>query len=232
MGPGPGNTVMSGKGWRICSHQAYSVKERHTSINNDTNGCISINGENTLKERTSSVRATAKEPDHKSVQESFPGEVRIELTFEEWQGVCKGRGEDSKLQRQKDRQEKDRGEGEVQSRDGAGSGRRVYNWGRGVRRCPRDSQRVGSAEGPLKVEMGLAGRRYPSHTVGNHIRDVDLFLYIIFILLFLAILRLHCCTGCSLVAARGAALSFQGAGFSLQWLLLLQSMGSRARGLQ
>lgn len=39
----------------------------------------------------------------------------------------------------------------------------TYNWDRGVR-CPRDSQRVGLAEELLKVEMGLAGRRYLSHT--------------------------------------------------------------------
>ena len=43
-----------------------------------------------------------------------------------------------------------------------------------------------------------------------------------FIYLFLPRLGLHCCSGFSLVAVNG--------GFSLRWLLLLQSTGSRHTG--
>ena len=46
----------------------------------------------------------------------------------------------------------------------------------------------------------------------------------LFIYLFLTVLGLHCCVGISLVAAC--------VGFSLQWLLLLQSVGSRTHRLQ
>ena len=51
-------------------------------------------------------------------------------------------------------------------------------------------------------------------------------------ILFLAVLGLCCCTGFSLVAKRGASLWSRCSGFSLQWLLLLCSMGSRACSLQ
>ena len=50
-----------------------------------------------------------------------------------------------------------------------------------------------------------------------------------FICLFMVVLGLHCFGGLSLVmASRGYSL--QRASFSLQWLLLLQSMGSRHTG--
>ena len=48
--------------------------------------------------------------------------------------------------------------------------------------------------------------------------------------LFLAWLGLRCCAGFSLVAVRGGQSLLQCSGFSLQWLLLLWSTGSRARG--
>ena len=48
----------------------------------------------------------------------------------------------------------------------------------------------------------------------------------IYLHLFLAVLGLCCCEDCGLLS------SCTDAGFSLQWLLLLQSTGSRAQGLQ
>ena len=58
----------------------------------------------------------------------------------------------------------------------------------------------------------------------------DLFIY--FIYLFLAVLGLHCCTQAfSSCGERGShCTSLQCAGFSLQWLLLLWSAGSRHAG--
>ena len=50
------------------------------------------------------------------------------------------------------------------------------------------------------------------------------------IYLFLVALGLCCCAGFPLVAARGGYSSLQCMGFSLQWLLLLQSIGSRCTG--
>ena len=55
--------------------------------------------------------------------------------------------------------------------------------------------------------------------------SLPVFLYIH---LFLAVLGLHCCTGFSLVAASGGYSSWRCVGFSLWWLLLLQTTGSRA----
>ena len=59
-----------------------------------------------------------------------------------------------------------------------------------------------------------------------------LFIYLvnlfIFIYLFLAALDLHCCAWAFSSAASGGYSLLPCAGFSLQWLLLLQSMGSRA----
>ena len=69
----------------------------------------------------------------------------------------------------------------------------------------------------------------------------------LFIYLFLAVLGLRCCTqafsscskggilfvaarGLSLVAARGGYSSLWCTGFSLRWLFLLRSMGSRCAG--
>ena len=51
-----------------------------------------------------------------------------------------------------------------------------------------------------------------------------------FIYLFLAVLGLCCCPGFSLVAASGGYSLLRCEGFSLRWLLLLQSMGSRRAG--
>ena len=45
----------------------------------------------------------------------------------------------------------------------------------------------------------------------------------------MAVLGLHCCT-LALFAASGGYTLLQCTGFSLQWLLLLQSMGSRHAG--
>ena len=54
------------------------------------------------------------------------------------------------------------------------------------------------------------------------------FIYLIY--LFLSALGVCCCVrGLSLVAARGGRSSLRCVGFSLQWLLPLQSMGSRAQ---
>ena len=53
-----------------------------------------------------------------------------------------------------------------------------------------------------------------------------------FIYSFVAVLRLWCCAGFSLVATSEGSSWLWCAGFSLRWLLLLQSMGFRARGLQ
>ena len=49
--------------------------------------------------------------------------------------------------------------------------------------------------------------------------------------LFFDVLGLHCCEGFSLVLARDT-LYLGCRGFSLWWLFLLQSKGSRAQGLQ
>ena len=49
---------------------------------------------------------------------------------------------------------------------------------------------------------------------------------------FSAVLGLHSWTSFSLVAGSGGYFPLKCMGFSLQWLLLLQSTGSRARGLQ
>ena len=48
--------------------------------------------------------------------------------------------------------------------------------------------------------------------------------------LFVAVLVLHCCAGFSLVAASGDYFLAVDAGFSSQWTLLLQSMGSGFTG--
>ena len=56
----------------------------------------------------------------------------------------------------------------------------------------------------------------------------NLYIYMIFVYLFLVVLGLLCCVGFSLaVASRG----YSGCGFSLRWLLLLWSTGSRAHEL-
>ena len=54
------------------------------------------------------------------------------------------------------------------------------------------------------------------------------FIYLIY--LFLAVLGLCCCVGFSVVAASGGYSSLRCAGFSLRWLLLLLSTGSRRAG--
>ena len=48
----------------------------------------------------------------------------------------------------------------------------------------------------------------------------------------MAVLGFYCCVGFSLAAVSGVYSSLQCAGFSLQWLLLLQSMGSIVNGAQ
>ena len=55
-----------------------------------------------------------------------------------------------------------------------------------------------------------------------------LFMYLF--ILFLAALGLRCCLELSLVAASGGYSSLRHTGFSLPWLLLLRSMGSRHAG--
>ena len=50
--------------------------------------------------------------------------------------------------------------------------------------------------------------------------------------LFLAVLGLYCCVAFFLVAASGDYSRAQCTGFSLQWLFLLQSTGSRMLRLQ
>ena len=56
------------------------------------------------------------------------------------------------------------------------------------------------------------------------------FKFIFIYFLFLAALGLHCSAGLSLVAESGGYSSLRCAGFSLRWLLQLQSTGSRRRG--
>ena len=52
----------------------------------------------------------------------------------------------------------------------------------------------------------------------------------IYLSIYLAALRLHCCTWAfSLVAASGSYSSLRCAGFSLRWLLLLRSTGLDTR---
>ena len=51
-----------------------------------------------------------------------------------------------------------------------------------------------------------------------------------FIYLLMAVLGLRCCAGLSLVAASGGYSLLRCVGFSLQWILLLRSMGSRRKG--
>ena len=53
-----------------------------------------------------------------------------------------------------------------------------------------------------------------------------------FISLFMAVLDFHCCTRAFSSCGEGGYSSLRCAGFSLQWLLLLRSTGSRAHGLQ
>ena len=55
---------------------------------------------------------------------------------------------------------------------------------------------------------------------------------ILFIFLFLVVLGLRCYEGFSLVAMSGGYSLVALCGFSLRWLLLLWSMGSRVLGLQ
>ena len=50
------------------------------------------------------------------------------------------------------------------------------------------------------------------------------------LIFFLAALGLCCCRGLSLVAVSGGYSSLQCVGFSLRWLLLLWSTGSRRAG--
>ena len=54
-------------------------------------------------------------------------------------------------------------------------------------------------------------------------------LFCFLIIYFLAVLGLHCCSGFSLGAATGAFSLVPVTGFSLLWLLLVRSMGSRPR---
>ena len=61
--------------------------------------------------------------------------------------------------------------------------------------------------------------------------DCDKYFLKLFIYLFLAVLGLLCCVwALSLVAGSGAYISLWCTGFSLQWLLLLWSTGSRHMG--
>ena len=62
--------------------------------------------------------------------------------------------------------------------------------------------------------------------VGCHAHLFSLF----FFNLFLAVLGLRCCSGFSLVVASGGYSLLRCAGFSLRWLLLLWSMGSKQVG--
>ena len=61
---------------------------------------------------------------------------------------------------------------------------------------------------------------------------LSLFLKHNFIYLCLAVLDLHFCAGFCLVVVSGSSLYLQCAGFSLQWLHVLWSTGSRTCGLQ
>lgn len=82
---------------------------------------------------------------------------------EEWEGVWKGRGEETARCKGRDTgRKKSRWEGEAQSREGVGSGK--SGKAGGGWRCPRDSQRGRWTEGDLKLETGLAGRRCPDHS--------------------------------------------------------------------
>ena len=69
-------------------------------------------------------------------------------------------------------------------------------------------------------------------TISRFLLFLFLFLKFIYLFyyLFLAALGLCCCVPLSLVAARGGHPSFQCAGFSLRWPLLLRSTGSRCVG--
>ena len=58
----------------------------------------------------------------------------------------------------------------------------------------------------------------------------EFFFFNYLFILFLAALSLHCPRRLSLVAASGGYSSLWCAGFSLRWLLLLQSTGSRRVG--
>ena len=59
---------------------------------------------------------------------------------------------------------------------------------------------------------------------------IFLFLKKLFIYLFLAALGARCCSEASLVAASGGYSLLRCMGFSLQWILLLWSTGSRCVG--
>ena len=66
----------------------------------------------------------------------------------------------------------------------------------------------------------------------SHFLKVFQFFTISFLYLFLAAMRLCCCTGLLQLQRAGATLESQYTGFQWQWLLLLQSAGSRVCGLQ
>ena len=56
--------------------------------------------------------------------------------------------------------------------------------------------------------------------------------FIYFIYLFLAELGLHCCEQAFCSCSEGAYFSLQCVGFSLRWILLLRSTGSRRMGFR
>ena len=59
---------------------------------------------------------------------------------------------------------------------------------------------------------------------------IDFFKVLLLVYVFLAVLGLHFCSGFSLVVVSGSTLYLKCLGVSLQWLLLLQSTGSRNVG--
>ena len=77
----------------------------------------------------------------------------------------------------------------------------------------------------LLVQVREVGKRSPKYEGAM----VTSLFKILFIYLFLAVLGLGCCTR-ALVAVRGGYSSLRCAGFSLRWLPLLRSMGSRSTG--
>ena len=76
-------------------------------------------------------------------------------------------------------------------------------------------------------------RAVPAEEYGVFILFYLIYLFFkinLFIYLFLAALVLCCCAWLSLFAASGSYSSLRRVGFSLRWLLLLQSTGSRHVG--
>ena len=82
-------------------------------------------------------------------------------------------------------------------------------------------------------QLGDVAHRHNTSHLRSLVFAADLFFFLIFILFYFWPRWVFVAArGLSLVASSEGYSSLRRAGFSLQWLLLLQSTGSRVRGLQ